>query len=490
MKTIYSLTFFVILWFSFACQTTKPTTRKEENIFEKINAEVLANSKAYTTLGEASKTIGHRLTGSENGKKAEQYTYDLLKSYGFDVRFHEFEVEAWARNTVSLQISSLNKNEFTPLPTATLAHSPVQSEVTAEIIDVGNGLAEDFEAKSAEVKGKIALFYIGIWEESGAKYNLHRSEKTALAIQHGAVGVIAINQPAGRILLTGTASVTGKLISIPAVSITKEDGLALIERLKTEKVKAIIKMTNKSEVIQARNVIATLKGTELPNEKIIIGGHLDSWDLSTGAIDNGIGSFAVLDIARTFKALKLKTKRTIEFVMFMGEEQGLLGSRALVADYIKNNTINQVKYMVNLDATGNPSGVNSAGAPQAEAFFKKIGEKIKAIDSTYTNTFSSRAGLHSDHQPFMVEGVPVLSPIGRLDPVVFRCYHADCDAFNLINEKHIRNSVRFVSMILYDLANAETLPVKHMDSETTKQFLIDNGLKTPLKIAGDWKWSD
>ncbi|MCU0391168.1 MAG: M20/M25/M40 family metallo-hydrolase [Thermoflexibacter sp.] len=490
MKKQYILLFLGLLWLPLACKTSKITKQSQENIFQKINQEVLANSKAYSTLGEASKTIGHRLTGSENGKKAEQYTYDLLKSYGLDVRFHEFEVEAWSRNTVSLEIAALNTSEFKALSTATLAHSPVQSDVTAEVIDVGSGLTEDFQAKSVEVKGKIALFYIGVWETDNVKYNLHRSEKTALAIQHGAIGVIAINQPAGRILLTGTASVTGKLNPIPAVSITKEDGVELRERLKTEKIKASIKMTNKSELIKARNVIGTIKGTEFPNEKIIIGGHLDSWDLSTGAIDNGVGSFAILDIARTFKALKLQTKRTIEFVMFMGEEQGLLGSRSLVESYIKNGTIEQLRYMINIDATGNPVGINSAGTPQAETFFKTIGQKITAIDSTYTNTFASRAGLHSDHQPFMLEGVPTLSPIGRLDPLVYRCYHADCDAFNLISEKHIRNTVRFVSMTLYDLANANTLPVKRMDSETTKQFLIENDLKTPLKIAGDWKWKD
>lgn len=495
MKKSFYISFISLVagvFISYSCQTSKPTanTIKDEDVFKNINKEVLANSKAYSTLGDASKKIGHRLTGSENGKKAEQYTYDLLKSYGFDVRFQEFEVEAWARGTVSLQISPNDKNEFTTFSTATLAHSPVNSEVTAEIIDVGSGLAEDFKKAGEAVKGKIALIYIGVWEEDNVKYNLHRSEKTALAIQAGAVGVIAINQPAGRILLTGTASVTGKLNPIPAVSITKEDGLELREKLKTQKMKAQIKMTNKSEVIKARNVIGTIKGTEFPQEKIITGGHLDSWDLSTGAIDNGIGSFAVLDIARTFKALNLKPKRTLEFVMFMGEEQGLLGSKAMVADYRKSGTIEQVKYMVNLDATGNPVGINSAGAPQTEAFFKAIGAKISAIDTTYRNTFASRAGLHSDHQPFMLEGVPTLSPIGKLNPVIYRCYHADCDAFNLVNEEHIRNTVRFTSMMLYALANANELPVKRMDSETTKKFLIENDLKTPLKIAGEWKWSD
>jgi Zn-dependent M28 family amino/carboxypeptidase len=89
-------------------------------------------------------------------------------------------------------------------------------------------------------------------------------------------------------------------------------------------------MTNFSGMIKARNVIATIKGKTMPNEKVVVGGHLDSWDLATGAIDNGIGSFSVLDMARTFKVLNLQPERTVEFVMFMGEEEGLLGSKAYV----------------------------------------------------------------------------------------------------------------------------------------------------------------
>src|SRR5690606_28578857 len=89
-----------------------------------------------------------------------------------------------------------------------------------------------------------------------------------------------------------------------------------------------IEMSNQSRKVQARNIIATMKGKS--KETIVIGGHLDSWDLAQGAIDNGIGSFAVIDIARTFQKLNFKPEKTIEFVLFMGEEQGLLGSRHYV----------------------------------------------------------------------------------------------------------------------------------------------------------------
>ena len=461
--------------------------KKKESLtdtFVRINQEVLQNSKAYATLKEATATIGHRLTGSENGHKAEEYTYNKFKEYGFDdVKFQEFEVEAWSRGDVSVTIDAV------VVPAVTLGHSPVRADVAGEIVDMGNGLEMDYELKPEAVKDKIALLYIGILEGSkeGLK-NLHRSEKTAIAINHGAKGVIIINQVENGVLLTGTASVTGELIPIPAVCIGKEVGLAVKEKLKTKKLQAHLLMTNHSDLIKARNVVATLKGSELPEERIIIGGHLDSWDLATGAIDNGIGSFSILDMARAFKANDLKPKRTVQFVMFMGEEQGLLGSRYMVDEAVKDGSIENVKYMMNCDMSGNPIGINAGGKLEDTTFYKKLGTEIQRIDTLFKNKFSNRSGLHSDHQPFMLQGVPILSMHSNLDRSIYKCYHSDCDDFNLVNEEHLRTTARFGTMILYGLANAETLPARKMDSETTKQFMIDNDLKEPLVIAGDWKW--
>ncbi len=477
--------FLIALLFVFSCAETKKEETQAE-LFARLDTEIKQNSKAYSTLEEATKTIGHRLTGSENGAKAEEYTYNKFKEYGFeDVEYQTFEVEAWARGDVSLKINDKD------VKVVTLGHSPVEAKVKGEIVDMGNGLEADYQANPDAVKGKIALVYIGILEgsEEGLS-NLHRSEKTALTIKYGAIGIIIINQVDNGVLLTGTASVTGELIPIPAVCIGKEEGMALKESLKTGKATANIEMTNKSDMIKARNVVATLKGSELPNEEIIVGGHLDSWDLATGAIDNGIGSFAVLDIARAFKANNLQPKRTVKFVMFMGEEQGLLGSKHMVGEAIKNGTIDNIKYMMNLDMSGNPIGMNAGGQLDDEAFFKDLGAAIQQQDTIYKNNFSNRSGLHSDHQPFMLEGVPILSVHSNLDRSIYGCYHSDCDDFNLVNKEHITNTSRFGTMMLYGLANAEKLPATKMDSETTKEFMIKNDLKEKLIIGNDWKWEE
>ena len=467
------------------CACTPPVERTTEDTFMAINTEVLTNSDGYNSLKEATSTIGHRLTGSENGAKAEQYIYDKLKSYGYeDVQFQEFAVEAWSRGTIAVNIDG------EAVPAVSLGHSPVEADVTAEIVDMGNGLTADYE--NVDLDGKIAFVYISLLPETAeGTRNLHRSEKAQLAIDHGASGVIIFNQVEGGVLLTGTASVTGEILPIPAVCIGYEDGQALKEKLADgNTVTASIQMTNQSGVINARNVIATLKGSELPEERVIVGGHLDSWDLATGAIDNGIGSFSVLDIARTFISNDLKPRRTVQFAFFMGEEQGLLGSTYMVEQAEKDGSIENIKFMMNLDMSGNPIGMNVSGAAVDTAFFNDLGMKIQQIDTSYKAGFSSRAGLHSDHQPFMLAGVPILSVHSNLDRSIYKCYHADCDDFELVNEEHMRNTTRFGTMMLYAVANSEKLPAVKMNSDQTRQFMIDNGLEENLKMQGDWRWGE
>ena len=459
-------------------------------VFKKISDEVQSQSNAYNNLKDASATIGHRLTGSANGAKAEEYAYNLLKSYGCDVKFQPFEVESWNRKTIAVKIGA-SSAELVSVRAVTLAHSPVAANVTADLIDVGNGLEADYQALGDKVKGKIALIYLGVLPGSPkGTPSLHRSEKTAIATKNGAIGVIIINTVKNGVLLTGTASVTGKLIPIPAVCIGLESGMALKEKLKAGNQVASIEMTNFSGLIKARNVIATFKGTEFPKEKIVVGGHLDSWDLATGAIDNGIGSFSVIDMARTFKKLNLKTKRTVEFVLFMGEEQGLLGSKAYVQQAKQNKTLDQVSFMLNYDMTNDPKGFSTT-REELEPLFKGWGADVVKIDTNFKNMFLAGAGLHSDHQPFMLEGIPTGGGAGgRLPNNSGPYYHSDGDVFKLVDEQGLKNTVRYGAILAYALANTPKIPVKKQNEAELERFLLDQRLKEPLKIAGEWRWKD
>jgi len=456
--------------------------------FKKINDNVQQNSKAYGNLKTATETIGHRLTGSSNGAKAEEYAYKLLKSYGYETRYQPFEVESWSRLTNETKIGN-SVSALTKVASVALAHAPVKSAVSAALADMGNGLEADYQLSPDKVKGKIALVYLGVLPGSAkGTPSLHRSEKTAIAIAHGASGIIIINGVKNGVLLTGTASVTGKLIPIPAVCIGLEDGMRIKEELKSTPQYASLNMTNFSGLIKARNIIATIKGDSLPAEKIVVGGHLDSWDLATGAIDNGIGSFAVIDMARAFKALKLPAKRTIEFVLFMGEEQGLLGSKAYISMAKENNEMDKLKFMLNYDMTNDPKGFSTSRAEMKD-LFTSWGAAIVKIDTGFKNIFTAGAGLHSDHQPFLLQGIPTGGGTGgKLPNNSGQFYHSDGDSFKLVDEQQLKNTVRYSAMLTYALANTPKIPVNRQSEELLKAFLIENNLELPLKIAGEWRW--
>jgi carboxypeptidase Q len=511
MKSLLPISLILLLFTTFLAFTFFQKAEDPTRVFKAMEAEEVPNTHVSDALKDATTRIGHRLTGSENGHKAEQYAFDLFRSYGFkDVSFHEFEVDAWSRENVSLKLYyGNNDTASTPIPGNTfpakinpenagcvtlpevvsLAHSPVKADVFASVIDVGNGLKKDFEALKDSVKGKIVLLNLSIYPKDSTQKNLHRSEKTALAIRYGAAGCIFINNVEGRILLTGTASVNGKLISIPAVCITQEDGQSLRQCMGlSHGMRARIRMNNRSGKIKARNVVATLPGTSLPEEEIILCGHLDSWDLATGAIDNGIGSFTVMEIARMFEKLNIKTRRTIKFVTFMGEEQGLLGSRAMIEEMTKKGTLNKLRYVINLDMAGNTDGFNLSGRPEMEPFVRKVIAQIKSVDSTFKGTVTNRAGLHSDHQPFLEQGVPILDPEGSLDKSVYKFYHSNKDNFNLVNPEHMKRCALYTGMMLYALAEEPELVAHKLNDTETRDFLLKANLKEELMIEEQWRW--
>lgn len=480
--------YFILLFmwvFIGACHAPKEPQKPDLlSDFKRINEAVLKHSEAYQRLQQATATIGHRLTGTENGKKAEELAHALFKEYGFsDVAFMPFEATSWQRDSVRLLVNNQ------PLKAVSLAHTPVHAHVQAQVIDLGSGLRKDFEKCGEAVKGKIVLMNINTLADDSLSMNLHRSEKTQLAIEFGARGIIFMNGVPGEVLLTGTASVTGQLIGIPAVCISLESGQKLRQQIASEKLLlADIFMKNFSETIYARNVIATWPGTKFPDEHILIGGHLDSWDLATGAIDNGIGSFSIIDIARTFSSLQLKTQRTIKFVLFMGEETGLLGSKAYVKRAKEEGKLDKVKYMLNLDMTGNANGFNVYGRDEMLAFTDSICALIKQVDSSFAANNNSAAGLHSDHQPFMLEGIPVMAPNSHMQKDVYNCYHSSCDHFELVNEQDMINNVRFVSMFLYALANEEHIAAKKLNEKQVQDLLLKFGLKEKLVIGKEWRW--
>ncbi|MGV0922313.1 M28 family peptidase [Empedobacter tilapiae] len=463
--------------------TMSLSAQTNQQVLDLINKEVQQNSEAYQQLKKATETIGHRATGTENGRIAEEYAANLLRSYGYDVSFQEFTFSGWNRKSLDLKINNQ------PIKAVALAHSPANVNLSGELIDLGNGFEEDYKKIGDKVKGKIVFAALGLLDGTPKEIeNLHRSEKTTLAEKYGAKGIILFNRPAGGILLTGTASVTGEIIKIPAINISLEDGLKIKENLSKGKEIAKIEMKNDVGQMKGRNIIAKKIGSKILDEKIVLGGHLDSWDLATGAIDNGVGSFSVMDIARTYKKLNLQNDRTIEFVLFMGEEVGLVGSKYYVNQALKDGSINQIKAMSNMDMTTNPKSYYSTMESNLPILTDYANDVQKVIPDFKLKTFAS-VDLHSDHQPFMLQGVPIIGlSDSQFTKGALNCYHANCDTFDYVEEVGLKNNVILETYLLYRLSNLKEIPSKRWNEQEIKEALIKGNLETPLRISGDWRW--
>lgn len=468
-------------------EMTRPASAASIHMLRAIDHEAQQHARGYEWLHWSIEHIGHRLTGSPNGRKAEALADSLFRLSGLDlVERFPFSTNAWSRGTIDLVAGVRGAMEH--MEAVALANTPEASDVTLRLVDAGNGLGTDLDALGDRLAGHAALMNLGLVGAAQGAANLHRSEKTALAMARGAAAVVFVNNVQGHVLLTGTASIDGRSIEVPAVCIAAEDGARLRDRMRAgETVEVRIAMTNRFANVQAHNVIAEIRGSTFPDEVVLVGGHLDSWDLATGATDNGLGAFSIIDMARCFAALDIRPLRTIRFALFMGEEQGLLGSRALVGHYVRTGEIANIRCMINLDMSGHPKGFNAAGPEGWLPAIEEVHSRIDQVDSTYAAQSGDRLGLHSDHQPFLLAGVPVISPICDLGGHVYGCYHSSCDDIHLVDPQAMVNNVRFVGMLVHELAMAPSLPPRFSTGQL-RDRLIAAGLEEPLRLGGDWPW--
>jgi carboxypeptidase Q len=452
-----------------------------------MNAEAFASGMAFPWLQEATARIGHRLTGTSNGEQAERFADSLLRASGFShVRMQPFGVEAWTRGSVQVTL----QEEQGPLGIAAvaLAQTPTQADAQGVLIDGGDGLPEDLGPLGATCQGSVLVLNLLLQDTSAERKNLHRSEKVALARQAGAAAVVFVNNVPGHVLLTGTASVTGATLPLPVVCIDAEDGEDLRARMKRgHGLRMSVSMTNSIREAIAHNVIAEVTGAVYPEEVVVVGGHLDSWDLATGATDNGLGAFAILDMARAFMQSEFRPARTIRFALFMGEEQGLLGSRAMVRALAADSALGTIKCMVNLDMAADPFGFTMVGPQPWTTLADSAGAWVQMQDSTFQNVSSEELWLHSDHQPFLLEGIPVILPLCNLGKHAYGCYHSSCDDMGLVRPASMETTVRRVGLMLWYLANAPTLP-GHFSTDDLLSRLVKAGVETKLRLQGDWRW--
>ncbi|TVR41329.1 MAG: peptidase M28 family protein [Cryomorphaceae bacterium] len=311
-------------------------------MIRRIFDEALTRGHSYDNLRELCKDVGHRLTGSEGAKKAEQWGANKMRSYGFkNVELQPFEAPYWVRGDV--ERGHLN-NPHRVLNISALGGSVgTNGPLTAEVIEV-SGTAQLEKMNPADIEGKWVFINAPMNPKLIDTFHAYgpcsreRWVGAAESARFGAAGVLlrSVTLRADDFPHTGVMGYNDTIPKIPAVAISTNDAHHLSNLLRKQKVTATVELNCEDRgTTTAHNVIGEIKGREHPEKIIVVGAHLDSWDIGEGAHDDGAGVVQALEVLRLFKAMEYGPRHTIRCVLYMNEENGAEGAKAY-ADRVKS----------------------------------------------------------------------------------------------------------------------------------------------------------
>lgn len=421
---------------------------------------ILANSQAYETLSYLTDNIGHRLSGSKGAALAVDYTEKRFREWGIDVRREAVMVPHWVRGEERARLVSHNDQRIVLTALGGSVATPAAG-ITAEVIEVTS--FDQLTALGREkVQGKI-VFYNGEMDmslvESGRAFEAYgkavifRGVGASRAAELGAVAAVirSVASASLRTPHTGSLRYEDKKPKIPAAAMTTEDA-GLVHRLlaKGERVRMHLVLTPRSlPDVASSNVIAEIRGTERPEEIVLIGGHLDSWDLATGAIDDGSGVVMVMEALRAMKELGIRPKRTIRGVLFMNEENGLRGGRKYFESAAKREEIQKHIAAIESDAgAATPVGFITTLEGQN---LDRTKARMKLLDRITPLRFDSSKHTGADTSPLTDAGVPGFGFVPN-PRHYFDYHHTPADTLDKVDPKALAQDAAAVAALAYVIA--------------------------------------
>lgn len=410
--------------------------------------EVMMRSELSANLRALCMPSG-RLSGSPNGAKAEQFVADKLREYGLaNVHFEPFTMSTWQdrRTTVTL-LDDPPRVLAGALSLGNCLSTPAQG-ITAELVDAGQGTEEDIEAVADKLPGRFAFVREG---------GLHRSKKMALALAHGAAGLIQVSSLEDR---ARVGQCHPEPRPEPGMVITGQHGAELAERLEGGlTVRLNVKVEADAWQATPNNVVGEIPGHgPLANEIVILCAHLDSWHLAEGALDNGTGASAILETARALTEVGWKPARTVRCVWFMGEEHGLRGSKAYVQQHL--DELDDVVVVVNVDMPGEPRRLTTFQHPEIIDFLQAYRADLAAFEIAEEVRVAEWTA--SDHAPFMKQGVCAVSLHGDLGPGV-QFFHSTGDTYDQVDRRGTNQTAAALAVLVRRLADAPTRPTVRLE---------------------------
>ena len=445
----------IVFLFSLVYSNAQEAIHKET--IKAIYSEALTKGKAYDWLDHLSNNIGGRLSGSLNAERAVQWGKDELNEISLDrVFLQDVMVPKWVRGTFEYASIITGPGRSMNVPVCSLGGSIAtpSAGLLAKVVEVKD--FDELESLGEEkVKGKFVFYNrampAGLINtfEAYSKTVDQRSRGAAMAARLGAVGVIvrSMNLRLDDFPHTGAMNY-GDLpnkLRIPAAAISTNGAQLLSSMLSlNDNLDFYLKQDCKNfPDVPSHNVVGEIKGSEFPDEIIVVGGHLDSWDLGDGAHDDGAGIVQSMEVLRLFKAMNYQPKRTIRVVLYMNEENGLRGGKAY-ANYAKTNKENHI-FALESDAGGfSPRGfVFEANTSQ----FEQISSWKSYFEPYLANHFQL-GGSGADIGPLRNRKI-VLSGLRPDSQRYFDYHHAANDTFDAINKRELELGAAAMASLVY-----------------------------------------
>src|SRR6266436_9934653 len=430
----------------------------------KIQQAALGSDYAYRELAHLANNIGPRLSGSAQAQAAVEYVAAELRKLGLEVKLEKVMVPHWVRGEETgalTEYPSMAPGTTQKIVLTALGGSMATPNegLTAEVVVVN-----DFDQLQAlgrkGVAGKIVLFNAkfdqqladnGFADVAYGQAVIYRGIGASAAARLGAVA--ALNRSAGgadyRLPHTGALRYADDAPKIPAAAVAAEDA-DLIAHLTSEgKVKMHLVLTPQTlPDAVSYNVIADLKGSEHPEQIVIVSGHLDSWDLGRGAIDDGAGVVIAMQTAQLLKQLHVRPKRTIRVIAWMNEENGLMGGRT----YLNDHKAEVAKHFAAIESdlgAGHPLGFFAQGKPELLTLLQPLSTILQSQGAGVTRMVEETG---TDVAPLGEAGVPTFAPIQDAR-TYFNYHHTAADTLDKVNPRELQENCALIAALAYTLAS-------------------------------------
>jgi len=414
----------------------------------------LADDFAWRRLAELTDRFGHRFSGSENYARATEWAMAAMRADGFDsVRAEPVMVPRWVRGPESADITHPGQHPLAMLGLGGTVATPPDG-LEADVLVVTG--FDDLRARAAEARGRIVLFNVAYSNYSETV--TYRTNGARAAAQYGAVATLVRSVgPVGlRTPHTGSVNYAAGTPAIPAASVAAEDANR-IARLAARGERVTVRLLTSGRVdsdVLSANVVGELLGRERPEEIVLVGGHFDSWDVGTGASDDGVGCIITWEAVRLLKQLGIRPRRTIRVVLFANEENGLRGANAYAERYA-TSAGDHVFALESDSGVFGPATLGFSGSAAARGQILQIGPLLAPLGMQDIGG----GGGGADIGPIAQAGnVPTMAYLGDASKY-FVIHHSAADTVERITPDEVARAAAAIAVVSYVVAEMpERLP--------------------------------